>query len=170
MPPKGYRRPPNESDAANGLKKCSRCEDTATVEAFSRNRSRRDGYAEWCRACVKTWRYPHEDRYRARTRAYYKTKRGLEINRKWSRHHKVTFPEKRAAHTAVRNAVRRGDLTKPTVCEFCAAGGRIEGHHYAGYGPAQQLLVKWLCKPCHVEADRLAEGLIDGFLALAGVA
>lgn len=58
-------------------------------------------------------------------------------------------PEKRAAHTAVKVAVRNGSLIRPSTCERCgksASGHGLHGHH-ADY--SRQLDVEWLCAACH---------------------
>jgi hypothetical protein len=54
---------------------------------------------------------------------------------------------KRAARAKVRQALRKGVLTRPDRCEQCGGGGRIDGHH-DDY--AQPLAVRWLCRgTCH---------------------
>ena len=45
-----------------------------------------------------------------------------------------------------RNAVRRGELIRPSVCHRCGNSGVIEGHHEDYRFP---LSVYWLCRDCH---------------------
>jgi hypothetical protein len=52
--------------------------------------------------------------------------------------------EKYRAHWMLRNAIKKGIVTRP---DTCACGkGPVEGHH-ADY--SQPLMVKWLCRECH---------------------
>ena len=58
------------------------------------------------------------------------------------------YPEKWAAHKAVKRALAAGTLQKPSSCEDCGVEGlRIEAHH-DDY--SQPLVVRWVCKPCHL--------------------
>lgn len=59
--------------------------------------------------------------------------------------------EAHAAHLAVRRAVRRGELIRPTCCAHCGQDARTEGAH-SDY--SKPLEVKWLCRRCHVVWDR----------------
>lgn len=54
--------------------------------------------------------------------------------------------EKYSARQAVFRAINAGELSRPSSCELCGAGGVIEGHH-EDY--SKQLEVIWLCKRCH---------------------
>jgi hypothetical protein len=62
-------------------------------------------------------------------------------------------PEKRRAHVAICNAVRRGKIVKPTICEACGEEpGRIEAHH-ADY--SKLLEVNWFCQLCHTKIHKM---------------
>lgn len=55
------------------------------------------------------------------------------------------------ASALLTNAVRRGELKKPSSCESCGKktkGNRLNGHHTDYTKP---LAVIWLCKVCHGE-------------------
>lgn len=55
------------------------------------------------------------------------------------------------AQSAVARAVREGALVRPDACERCGGSEtRIEGHHPDYHRP---LDVRWLCIPCHAQAD-----------------
>jgi hypothetical protein len=63
------------------------------------------------------------------------------------------------ARWAVRDALRRGVLTRPLRCSRCGVDpgvdelgrSRLEAHHH---DPRDALAVQWLCKrPCHLEVD-----------------
>jgi hypothetical protein len=78
----------------------------------------------------------------------------------------------RARH-AVRRAVRRGDLVRPSACEDCGRDGKIQGAH-TSYEREHWLNVRWLCRPCHArwdgDAPKLSRVLLDPEHAAALVA
>lgn len=106
-----------------------------------------------CKACI-----------RARVRAYAKTSRGKEVERRRNqkparkaelqrraREWNARYPDRYRAHYAVTNAVRDGRLVKPDRCEQCMeTHPRIHGHHDDYSKP---LDVRWLCPSCHATAD-----------------
>ena len=63
-------------------------------------------------------------------------------------------PEKVAARQALNNAVKRGDVLRPSACETCATPGRVTGHHDDYSKPLQ---VRWLCTACHGREHRVVE-------------
>jgi len=66
-----------------------------------------------------------------------------------SRAYYTAHPERAAAQRRVRDAIRRGDLIRPTRCPRCGrrnSVSRIEAHH-ADY--SKPLEVTWLCALCH---------------------
>lgn len=50
------------------------------------------------------------------------------------------------AASAVTQAIRKGQLVRPSVCSRCGGSNRIEAHH-ADY--SKPLDVEWLCRRCH---------------------
>lgn len=50
------------------------------------------------------------------------------------------------ARQYVHNAIKSGELIKPTRCAWCGQEGKLEAHH-ADY--ANKLDVLFLCKSCH---------------------
>lgn len=69
---------------------------------------------------------------------------------------KKRYPERDVARLKVREAIKRGKLTRPTHCEESDQHpGPIFAHHENYRFP---LRVRWLCRPCHRLADtRLQE-------------
>src|SRR5439155_23409698 len=60
-------------------------------------------------------------------------------------------PEARRAHRLVRYYIGTGRLRKPYCCSQCGQPGRVEAAH-EDY--AKPLLVRWLCRSCHVRWDK----------------
>lgn len=58
-------------------------------------------------------------------------------------------PEKRAAHHALKNAIRSGSIEKPKECSRCGNIPRrrdLHGHHEDYEKPLE---VEWICAKCH---------------------
>lgn len=107
---------------------CSVCKVEKFVEEFHREKRKPVGYAAACRMCINK-----ADRERHRK----KKNRTIEP------------PERAKARKAVKDAVRRGELTKPTKCQGCFETfpkHLIHGHHHDYSKPLE---VTWLCAPCH---------------------
>lgn len=111
------------------MKACRLCKNLKMLTDFHLNHSKKDGRDSRCKKCVigvyPKKAYPRNKRYDA-------------------------DPIKRRAQQAVRDAVRKGRLVKPSSCEMCGdivRAGRLEGHHANGY--EDKLSVEWLCRWCH---------------------
>jgi len=72
-------------------------------------------------------------------------KGGFDNSQRVSRYRK-SHPERYYAHLIMRNAIRRGELTRG-VCEVCG-DHNTEGHHDDYSAP---LTIRWLCKNHHFE-------------------
>ena len=133
--------------AERGVARCSVCRSEKPLTEFHGREGKPTGKSYACKACTneKTAAAYRKNinASRARRREYFaKDPRGtarLIENRKRN-------PAKNAAQTRVYNAVKRGDLVRPSVCSRCPETHRIEGHH-DDYG--KPLEVMWLCTACH---------------------
>ena len=65
--------------------------------------------------------------------------------------------ERDRARGAVGRAVRDGVLVKPDACEECDRALKLDAHHHRGYDEAHALDVVWLCRRCHLHAERTPE-------------
>lgn len=74
------------------------------------------------------------------------SERKLTRQQRWQRKN----PEKRAAHEAVRDALRRGQLTRQP-CEICGSTENVDAHHRDYNFP---LRVTWLCRLHHMREHR----------------
>lgn len=72
--------------------------------------------------------------------------------------------EARRARDAVAQAIRDGVLLRPSSCTRCPNAGPVQAHHFMGYEERHWLAVLWLCRDCHVFAERAAR-IIDGAAA-----
>ncbi len=110
----------------NGLKRCTRCKKWNSISDFDIDRSRQDGVTASCKPC-----------------------RGVSVRLK--RISMESPSEVQRGHDAVRWAIRRGHLQKPTEL-VCQCGKQAKQyHHYKGYR-RHELDVIALCISCHRKA------------------
>lgn len=139
-----------------GLKRCSMCASVKSLSEFVAVRAAKTGASAACKPC-----YNRQSSER-RSRAEYKpTQRALSRRLYWAKRSagsaplppRPIYPQapkdplRVKARSQVNNAVQSGRLVKPSQCQQCGASGRIDGHHYLGYG--RPLDVLWLCTRCH---------------------
>lgn len=109
------------------------------------------------RAAVDKVRRQSKPEYFSQKRAaYYKANRerliayAKEQGRVW----RLANPEKVSliarAHKVIYSAIKRGELTRPTLCEACGHERQIQAAHW---DYARPLDVRWLCRPCHSTWD-----------------
>lgn len=133
---------------------CQRCQREKPRDAFGRNAARHDGLSHYCHECVREWRAPHSKAYAARwdsinsekRRRYQQSPAGRANARRRVAHWKARNPQKARAHTAVKDAIRAGKMTRQP-CSICRAP-YAEAHHFDYTRPFD---VIWLC-PAHHEA------------------
>ena len=100
------------------------------------------------------------EQYKKTQIKYNESIEGREAKRQRDLNYQHKYPEKRAAQTAVSNAVRLGKLFKPLVCSLCGEefdSRQIQGHHHLGYKLEHHLDVTWLCGGCHNKTHMLGD-------------
>lgn len=145
------------------MKKCTKCGETKGREEFYRQAKMADGLLSKCKTCTKRdvrenrarkieyyrefdrarSNLPHRVEARA---AYAQTPEGKEARSRGSVAWNKRNPVKKAASTAVNNAVRDGRLTGQP-CEICGKD-KAQAHH-GDY--SKPLDVRWLCSKHHAE-------------------
>lgn len=111
-----------------------------------RRRRYRDDPANYKAAVKKNLATPAgRAKYRARMRRY--------SSARWSKGESER--NKLRARQFVCLALQGGILIRPDECSNCGSPGQPEAHHHKGYEGKNWLNVKWLCRDCHVKADRL---------------
>lgn len=93
----------------------------------------------------KRWRKNNPDKVRKQKIKDYEDnkERYIEYQTKWS----IDNREKKRAHVAIYDAIKRGDIIKPTKCSKCDKEKRLHAHHEDYTKPLE---VKWLCQSCHI--------------------
>ncbi|QHJ81023.1 MAG: hypothetical protein [Caudoviricetes sp.] len=132
------------------MKQCSICRTIKPLEEFHRNKRQKDGRDRRCRACKSAYckeRYhgdpDHKEKIIAQVKEYQAGPGREKSNATKSAYHSK-HPKKRHAHNLVRNALRRGELTRGP-CEVCGVE-KVVGHHDDYDRP---LDVRWLCEKHH---------------------
>ena len=142
------------------MKTCTGCGEAKPLERFAKKPGTRDGLNTQCKECRNAYsrspagraaniRFQRSERGRAHAYRLRRTAKG----RAAAARARAAHPEHHAARYAVRSALRRGDLTRPEGCAQCGQPCRPEAHHRS-YEQAAWLVVEWLCRSCHQEADR----------------
>jgi hypothetical protein len=112
-------------------KQCSSCKHQRSTKHFDR---RKDGLQPYCKDCKRSYRQSH-----------------LKEEAQYQINYKHRNPDKIAAHTAVRSALKTGRLVKPKRCEACNKELPLESHHRDYSKPLE---VEWHCTPCHKRDHR----------------
>lgn len=130
-------------------KTCFKCDQEKPLSEFCRHGMMADGHLNKCKDCAKRDIRQHRLEHPERVRNYDVDRSKLAYRKAKREAYAKAFvrenPEKKAAHTAVGNAVRDGRLKK-LPCAFCGTPDPVEAHHHDYSKP---LDVTWLCKPCH---------------------
>ena len=104
----------------------------------------------------------HRDEWREYSRQH--LREHIERNQRWRaanpervaacmKRWRVANPEKVRANWALREAIRKGEIIKPSICEMCGADDRpLDGHHEDHSLPLE---AKWYCHSCHMGLNRI---------------
>ena len=153
-------------------KRCSRCGEIKAASQFNKDKRSATGLTCDCKTCHNNLTQRRYGENRAgvlqKQRDYYKANKAqvTDRHRKWRKRRPGYFwnydqnqrdPDQLRAHRVVSDAVRRGNIHKPDVCENCGhiyPKTEIHGHHKDYSKP---LDVKWLCIDCHSALHRSRE-------------
>ena len=80
-----------------GMKRCTKCGEIKPVSEFHRNKSRKDGLQEWCKACKAKRAYKYRDRNREKVIEYKRKYR--EINREKANEYQRKYIERNPEQT-----------------------------------------------------------------------
>ena len=133
------------------MKKCFRCGIKKSIKEFYTHPETSDGHLGKCKQCCciesRANREKRKDYYVEYERHRFGESRRKEQVLESQRRRRIVFPNKHKAYTAVRAAIRNGNLTRQP-CEICATTVKIEAH-YDNYD--RPLDVRWLCFKHHRE-------------------
>lgn len=142
------------------LYRCGKCGEFKPYDAFYKNKRTILGITSECKKCHCETSYESRNVENSRriNREYMKGRRenNPEEVRAEDRERNKRRPkdEKYRARRILNNAVKRGEIRRPTQCEICGAEGVIHGHHPDYSRP---LDVEWLCSECHGKRHRKIE-------------
>ena len=129
-----------------------------------------EGFAEERRARKRKLYWKNIEKSRARNRANAASERGREINRKAVEKYKRENPERVKAQTIARQAIKRGEIKKPSRCQVagCNCSTDIHIHHVRYVDRSNQRKdipkdIVFVCRSHHEEIHhRRALPLKDG--------
>lgn len=155
------RKKPVVLDGVNYWK-CGRCKVFRPESEFYQDGKTAAGIASQCKACHSegNLRTRNRDNARERNAEHMRRARAADPEKFQARERvaaskkRQNHPDRVAARQALNNAVKRGDVVRPSACESCAAPGRVTGHHDDYSKPLQ---VRWLCHSCHGREHRVVE-------------
>lgn len=135
-------------------KPCIKCGDQKPLDAFYRHPMMGDGHLNKCIDCCKADARANRDARLAYYQAYdrSRSKQPHRVNERKVRAREAPRPRpendplKRAARTAVSNAVRDGKLLRSPECQVCGVTTNTHGHHEDYSKPLEVL---WVCNACH---------------------
>lgn len=143
------------------MKPCAKCGQVLPLASFYRHPKMAGGHLSACRECVKARVREHRAANVERVRAYDRERASqphrLERMKRTVAGYEARFPERKAATTALNNAVRDGRVVKPCACWACGSSRGLAGHHF---DYRQPLLVSWLCQACHKDAHRITDQVL----------
>lgn len=154
------------------MKRCTKCGLVKSLSDFYLRKDTKCGRHSHCKACQKAYRrsskgkdarvrYAHSSRRKASNLKYERSKKGIQTRKRYLRTSKgrevrrgieerrrgtIEGLQKVNCRNIVRNHVKNGQLSKPSVCEFCGNAGPLQAHHVDYENPHS---IRWLCVSCH---------------------
>lgn len=145
------------------MKSCRMCNEEKPLFEFYKNSQMKDGHINNCKACHNKrsigWTKANKERVNANNRERAKREDVKEkrkkiytsdVNREKQRlavqRYRLRKPFVDIAHRAIRFALEKKEISRPSNCSACDATGKIEAHHDDYSKPMQ---IRWLCKGCH---------------------
>lgn len=147
------------------MKTCFKCKTEQALSEFYKHSQMADGHLNKCKKCAKIDAHKHRyGEFREKVLAYdlvrAKTPERKDAAKKIFEKWKAQNPERRAAHSKLRHAVKSRKVLMWPVCELPDCNAKPEAHH-PDYGAP--LSVVWLCPAHHKQAHALAGRLTGKF-------
>jgi hypothetical protein len=132
-------------------KQCTKCSNTLPTSEFHKSSWKKNGLSSWCKSCKnphdrqysQQYRAEHPEEVREYMKMYVASPAYAEVRKKTL----AKFPEKNAARIKLREAVKRGEVSRGS-CEVCGTIERIDGHHTDYSRPYD---VRWFCRFHHLK-------------------
>jgi len=135
------------------MKTCFKCLCAKPLSEFYKHARMADGHLNKCVECTKSDVKKHRQDEWERVRAYDRMRAAMPhrkaLAKKVQANWRANYPNRKAANTALGNAVRDGRVKKHP-CWVC--GSKAEAHHPDYDAP---LDVVWLCPPHHKQTHAL---------------
>lgn len=150
-------------------KDCVRCQlpFPASLRYFPSAQTTKDRLSSWCRCCTREYNKKRSESLEVKKKSPLKNPAQCLLCGEFQStalfHHRYcdSCKEKRKqigetyrteaymTRYVARQAAKIGLLPTPSVCSGCKKEGRLQAHHFNGYGLAHVFEVQWLCTACH---------------------
>ena len=129
------------------MKVCRGCGKLKNINQFYKHPAMKDGHLNYCIECKREyarWQIGTPKKLASSRRWNQKNMSKIAAQSKiWAKNN----PEKRKAHWILWYAIKKGEITKGTICQKCSKSNtQINAHHYDYSKPLE---VIWVCRQCH---------------------
>lgn len=133
-----------ENSPIKDFSRCVSCGETKSVSEFYKDKKCvANGCVQYsCKMCIKKEREKYYDQHTE------EVNKRVRTHRKENPGKRKSHPDENSlAHKLLNEAVKKGKIVKPKLCENCHKKKWLHAHHYKGYD--YPLEVVWLCPSCH---------------------
>ena len=132
------------------MKTCSKCGRTKKTEGFRKDKTKKDGFHNWCKSCHSAYKKEYYSRPEVKAAKIKYRKENLDYSRDLAR--KYRSKSENSIKLKARNAAGKHYKFNFSRCQKCGTLGKTEKHHWRGY--EYPLSVLFLCMTCHREEDQ----------------
>ena len=148
------RKPYFKRDKGMSKLRCSICRKEKFIEEFRKAKARIiSGRSSWCKPCTREYNLNWRNKNLAKAReagrnSDKKHREKLKAEGRPYRPKPVVRPlYKREANRLVHNAIRRGEIIRPKLCQSCHRPKKRINAHHPDYRKPMEVI--FLCSSCH---------------------
>jgi len=132
-------------------KTCMKCGELKPLSDFYKHPMMKDGHLNKCKECTKkdvsNNYYKNKKYYQEYEHSEKRIASRRERSGKYLKQHRLNNPEKNRARRILAYNIRKGYITKPSICIVCKEESEHIQAHHSDY--SKPLDVVWCCPQCH---------------------